>query len=100
VGFLPTSACGQTYSVVNFESVNQLYEGRYFDGFAATCPVAEDFTVAQGGADDPLLNVARQVADANGCPRTPLASAQAQTRRAATARRLLEGDEQRGMIPR
>jgi carboxyl-terminal processing protease len=55
VGFLPTSACGQTYSVVNFESTNDRNEGRYFDGFDATCPVAEDFTAEQGGASDPLM---------------------------------------------
>ena len=51
VGFLPQDdGCGTTYSVVNFESVNALNEGRYFDGFAPTCAVAEDFTLALGNA--------------------------------------------------
>ena len=31
VGFLPTARCGTTYSVVNFESVNALEQGRYLD---------------------------------------------------------------------
>jgi len=68
VGFLPTSACGQTYSVVNFESTNDRNEGRYFDGFDATCPVAEDFTVEQGGATDPLMAAATNLADTGQCP--------------------------------
>mgnify|MGYP000090637796 FL=1 len=68
VGFLPTSSCGRTYSVVNFESVNQRNEGRYFDGFAATCAVAEDFSTAQGSSADPLMRAARQVADTGVCP--------------------------------
>ena len=32
---------GRTWSVVNFESVNSRNEGRYFQGFDATCAVAE-----------------------------------------------------------
>ena len=68
VGFLPTSACGRTYSVVNFESVNHLDQGRYFDGFAPTCAVAENFSVTQGGNADPLMSAAKQAADTGVCP--------------------------------
>ena len=102
VGFLPASACGRTYSAVNFESVNQRNEGRYFDGFAATCAVAEDFSTLQGGAADPLLQAARQVADTGSCP----ASAQgravplAAQRELPPRRTLEEGDGRLGMIPR
>ena len=53
VGFLPASSCGTTFSIVNFESVNDRNEGRYFDGFAATCPVVEDFTQALGSSNEP-----------------------------------------------
>jgi carboxyl-terminal processing protease len=79
VGFLPQSYCDTTYSVVNFETANADNEGRYFDGFNATCPVAEDFTQPIGGSTDPLLNAAREFADTNACPaaaagkRAPLA---------------------------
>jgi len=68
VGSLPASACGRTYSVVNFESVNDRNEGRYFDGFDATCPVDEDFTVPQGTDADPLLAAARHHAETGLCP--------------------------------
>ena len=49
VGFLPQgNSCGTTYSVVKFESVNARTEGRYFNGFAPTCAVAEDFSLPSG----------------------------------------------------
>ena len=107
VGFLPTSSCGRTYSVVNFESVNQRNEGRYFDGFAATCAVAEDFSTAQGSSADPLMRAARQVADTGVCPAGTFSSSIADRAfpRAArptdtSGRTLNEGDASPGMIPR
>lgn len=73
VGFLPKSnECGTTYSVVNFESVNARNEGRYWDGFAATCPAAEDWTVPQGAGNDPLVATAAFYADTGRC--APLAA--------------------------
>ena len=68
VGFLPANRCGQTYSVVNFESVNARNEGRYWDGFDASCPVPEDFSMPQGALGDPLLATAAQLADGGSCP--------------------------------
>lgn len=68
VGSLPTSTCDRTYSVINFESVNERNEGRYFDGFDATCDVAEDFTSVQGSPADPLLAAASHFADSGNCP--------------------------------
>jgi len=69
VGFLPRdNACGTTYSVVNFEGVNARNEGRYFDGLAPTCPVAEDFTKPTANPDDPLLVAAAAHADTGSCP--------------------------------
>jgi hypothetical protein len=69
VGFLPQDdGCGTTYSVVNFESVNDLNEGRYFDGFLPTCAVAEDFTQPTGSTGDPLMVAARTYADTGSCP--------------------------------
>ena len=69
VGFLPRdNACGTTYNVVNFEGVNARNEGRYFDGLAPTCPVAEDFTKPTANPDDPLLVSAAAHADTGSCP--------------------------------
>ena len=70
VGFLPADQCGQTYSVVNFESVNALNQGRYFNGFEATCPVAENFTRPQGAVGDPLFDAALTHAAGGGCGST------------------------------
>ena len=68
VGFQPTAYCGTVYSVVNFESVNQLGTGRYFSGFTPTCAVAEDFSVAQASSGDPLMAAAVRYADGGSCP--------------------------------
>ena len=74
VGFLPTSQCGTTYSVVNFESVNQRNEGRYFDGFAPTCAVADDLSRALGAPDEALLSAAALFADTGQCPAPAMAA--------------------------
>ncbi len=68
VGSLPQNLCGLTYSVVNFEGVNARNEGRYWDGFDATCSVAENFQVTQGGPADPVLAAATQMASGGTCP--------------------------------
>ena len=105
VGFLPSAACGRTYSVVNFESVNQRNEGRYFDGFAPTCEVAEDFSTVQGGSADPLLQAALATVDSGFCPVVASGRASALAARPLGAsrrglRELQEGDGSPGMIPR
>ena len=104
VGFLPSSSCGRTYSVVNFESVNHRNEGRYFDGFQASCPASEDFTAPQGGATDPLMNAALRHADTGACFTTAAegerAVALAARRAAVRTRGAVEPGESRGMIPR
>ncbi|MCK7493985.1 MAG: hypothetical protein MZW92_24090 [Comamonadaceae bacterium] len=99
VGFEPVSdGCGTTCSVVNFESVNARNEGRYFDGFAPTCAVAEDFTRPLGSADEPLLAAAANFADTGACPAGSGAAARslAQPR----APRTVEPGAPRGMIGR
>jgi C-terminal processing protease CtpA/Prc len=71
VGFRPQSnGCGITVNAVNFESLNARNEGRYFNGFDATCPVGENFTVALGADADPLLAAARSHAATGACPAT------------------------------
>ena len=99
VGFLPTARCGTTYSVVNFESVNARGEGRYFDGFAASCRVDEDFRQPLGSAGDPLIAAARQHAETGACPASsPASAATASARRRGLATR--DGPEPPGMLGR
>lgn len=100
VGFNATDGgCGSTYSAVTFESVNHLNEGRYFDGFAATCPVAEDFTQPMGSGTDPLLVAAADYADTGACPAAARAQVQAVPK--AMKRRLTdEAGGYQGMLAR
>jgi hypothetical protein len=98
VGFLPKPYNGNTYSVVNFESVNQLNQGRYFDGLAPNCSVADDLGHALGSPTEGLLAAAMQHADTGACPAVgrraqPLAAR-------GTGRRLVEPGERQGMFAR
>ena len=101
VGFLPQAdGCGAVINAVNFESVNASNEGRYFDGFDATCPVAEDFSQPIGASTDPLRIAAEDHADGFGCPAL---TAQAKSkllglRLPAQRPRWLEPGDRRGMI--
>ena len=99
VGFLPTSQCGTTYSVVNFESVNARNEGRYWDGFEASCPRGEGANLPLGTPGEPLLATALAHADSGSCPQASRASASARRAPAAAPRRLEPG-ERHDMIPR
>ncbi|MBQ0932173.1 PDZ domain-containing protein [Ideonella sp. 3Y2] len=106
VGFLPQDdGCGTTWSVVNFESVNSRNEGRYFDGFDATCAVAEDYGQPLGTATEPLLATAMDHADTGACPVALGAKAPGRAR-ALALRPLaerphwLEPGDRRGMIGR
>ncbi len=102
VGFLPTDdGCGETFNVVNFEAVNASDEGRYFDGFAPACVVAEDFSQPIGGDADPLLVTARNHADGIACPVAAAASPREQTLAAKLRRWGRNPEGERGtMIPR
>ena len=98
VGFLPAAHCDSTFNVVNFESLNARGQGRYFDGFAPTCVVADDLTHALGAADEALVAAARGYADSGVCPA-------AASREAAAARRGASADttepgERQGMVAR
>jgi hypothetical protein len=100
VGFLPASQCGTTYSVVNFESTNARNEGRYFNGFGATCPVADDLGHALGTPQEALLSTAMAYADNGACPlRTAAGLAARSTPRPGHAL-LLEPGERPGMLDR
>lgn len=103
VGFLPQGdSNGTTYSVVNFESVNRLNEGRYFDGFQATCAVAEDFTRPTGSITDPLLVAAAHHMDNGLCPAGTALREQPLSRQAGPRARYsgADGGERTGMSAR
>lgn len=102
VGFLPDDdGWGTTYSIVNFEGVNARNEGRYFNGLAATCAVAEDFSKPIGALDDPLLVAAAFHVDGGGCP-VSQARETAQSRDPALRKRYkgADGGERSGMSAR
>jgi carboxyl-terminal processing protease len=102
VGFLPEAYCGTTYSIVNFESVNALNQGRYFDGFAPTCSIAEDFSKPIGALDDPLLVAAAYHVDNGVCP-AGTAREQALSKLTSTPRKRYggaDGGERTGMQAR
>jgi hypothetical protein len=103
VGFnARADGCGTTYSIVNFESVNALNEGRYFDGFAPTCSVAEDFSKPIGALDDPLLVAAAYHVDNGVCP-AGTAREQALSKSTTTPRKRYsgaDGGERTGMRAR
>lgn len=101
VGFNPQDGgCGQTYSAVTFESVNARNEGRYFDGLAAQCEVADDLDHALGDRGEALLAAALTHADFGICPvaaRQPLAARRAD---GAPRRLRVEPGERQGMFMR
>ena len=96
VGSVAGSNCGTTWSIVNFEGVNARGEGRYFDGIAATCPVAEDFSQPMASATDPLLKTALAYSDSGSCPQ-PTARAIPLYRRSTSDP--AEPGERREMMP-
>ena len=99
-GFNPASSCSSTFSAVNFESLNSLGEGRYYDGITATCPVAEDFSGQLGDPAEKLTAAATSYLQTGVCPAVAAAagdraSALSVARRARAAPP--EPGERRGM---
>lgn len=99
VGFRPVSRCDTTFSVVNFEAVNARDQGRYVNGLAATCVVADDLGHALGDSDEALLAAARQHADSGRCPAVAAGASpeRRQALRAALAQGGHEPAERQGM---
>ena len=97
VGFVPhDDFCGNTYNVVNFESVNANNEGRYFDGLRPTCAVAEDWSKPLGSTAEPLLATALRHADGGNC--TAPAEARQRALAATGAGLRIDEGERRSMI--
>ncbi len=67
-GFNPTASCGNTFSAVNFESFNALGQGRYYNGIAPTCAVADDFSGELGDPAEKLIAAAASFLQTGTCP--------------------------------
>jgi carboxyl-terminal processing protease len=59
-GFYPVDHCGNTFSAVNFETVNGASQGRYYNGIAPTCAATDDFKGELGTASEGLTAVAAE----------------------------------------
>jgi carboxyl-terminal processing protease len=98
-GFNPVNSCSSTFSAVNFEALNALGEGRYYDGISATCPVAEDFNGALGDPTEKLTAAAASYLQTGACP--PVAAAAERARALSVLQRARssapEPGERRGM---
>jgi len=81
-GFNSVASCGNTFSIVNFQSFNAAGFGAYDKGLAPTCPVAEDFTRPLGDPSEKLTAAALGYLETGACP----ASAAAPARAAAAPR--------------
>jgi carboxyl-terminal processing protease len=66
-GFYPVDHCGNTFSAVNFETVNGAGQGRYYDGIAPTCAAIDDFKGELGTASEGLTAVAADYLQTGVC---------------------------------
>jgi hypothetical protein len=100
VGFRPRDHCGLTYSLVNFDSVNARGEGNYYNGFAAQCRVAEDFTKSMEDPTEPLTAAAMRHAQGLGCPPVSGPDQLPLLQRAQRGQPAVDGPDVRGvMVP-
>jgi carboxyl-terminal processing protease len=101
VGSVPVNQCSRAWSIINFESVNDRGEGRYWDGIAPTCAVAENFSAPMNDAADALYRAALARIDGAACP-SPSASGTARPLSAGREPvfRPRRSDERQDMIPR
>lgn len=101
-GFNPVNSCSSTFSAVNFEALNALGEGRYYDGIAATCPAGEDFSGQLGDVTEKLTAAAASYLQTGMCPPVAAALPADDRARAMSALRRARGGptepgERRGM---
>ncbi len=104
VGFLPQAHCGTTFSVVNFESVNALGQGRYFNGITAQCAALDNPIQALGSQADNLMVAARAVAVGGTCVAGSAAAVPTERRTLSARLRSttseLDPGERQGMVGR
>ena len=80
VGQSPRSICDKRTFVVNFETVNADFEGRYFNGIPADCEVADVLVGDWGDVNDPLLVATRNHIATGNCQAIGAQATQTQQR--------------------
>ncbi len=103
VGSNPVTACTRSWSPITFESVNERGEGRYWDGFAPDCAVAESYAGPMDARGDALLDTALARLETGACPVAAAAAPGAARPLSARERRALGPrplDERQDMVPR
>ena len=97
-GFNPVESCGSTFNAVNFEALNALGEGRYYNGIGASCGASDDFRGELGDPAEKLTAAAGGYLQTGVCPAV---SASREQQPAASSRRRAaqqaEPGERRGM---
>lgn len=74
-GFTAKDNCGISYLPIEFKGVNAKGFGDYADGFAATCPVSDDFDKQLGDTSEGMLSAALYNLQHNACDLTAAQSA-------------------------
>ncbi len=67
-GFIQQNNCGDAFFAIQFQGVNNVGFGDFQDGFAPTCPVADDFTHALGDPAEGRLAAALGYERTGACP--------------------------------
>jgi carboxyl-terminal processing protease len=67
-GFYYADNCGTTYAAMQFKGVNHVGFGDYADGFAPTCPVADDLSKQRGDPAELMLAGALTYMRTGACP--------------------------------
>ncbi|MEO6362266.1 MAG: S41 family peptidase [Caldimonas sp.] len=98
-GFYPRDNCGTTYFAIQFQGVNNVGFGSYGDGFAPTCPVADDFSKALGDPTENQLEVALGLRNTGVCT-PPIAGIQKQQATTKSAPTLIRNPARENRIYR
>jgi len=72
-GFIQANNCGDAFFAIQFQGVNDVGFGDFQNGFAPTCPVADDFSHALGDPAEGRLSAALSYSRAGSCPATAIA---------------------------
>ncbi|HSG50675.1 MAG TPA: S41 family peptidase, partial [Rheinheimera sp.] len=75
VGMQPDAIGSYVLFAINFQTVNALDQGDYFDGLAPTCAVADTIVGDWGVSNDPLYAEARQYITSGQCSDVAVSSA-------------------------
>lgn len=78
-GFSYKDNCGTSYAAMQFKGVNALGFGDYADGFAPSCPVADDLTRQRGDPAELMLAGALTYMRTSACPAPTISSSKSVT---------------------